>query len=127
MKHFDILINTLNECGLNSEMRNKSLFDEWKKLAWKEIKKARGEAISEGFQEVEMIEEQIQIILSQEHEKVIEDAKKADVFRIQISKNNGLCGELKFYRIHSIEDGYLIPDEKLDAIQELNTIESWRD
>jgi len=127
MKHFDILINTLHECGLNSEVTNKSLSDEWKNLAWKEIKQARGEAISEGFQEVEMIEEQIQIILSQQHEKIIEDAKKENIFRLQISENNGLCGEIKFYQILSIEDGYLIPDEKLNAIQELNTIETWRD
>ena len=98
----------------------------WWEYAWAEIGHARGEAIQTGMQEHEIIDEQLFAILNDLLPDIRLHAGTEDIFEIQIPADRPLTGAARFYKVRSIEEGFLVPDTILKVISDLDTIEQWR-
>lgn len=119
-KHFQILIDALAIAG-----RPVGGVDWWQ-LAWNEIRHSRGEAIQGGMHEHDIVEEQLTVflrtILPQIHGETVSKA----CFGFPLPASSGLSGNVIFYKVASIEEGFIIPGTELRLIHELNTVEQWR-
>ena len=99
----------------------------WWEYAWSEIGHARGEAIQTGIQEHEIVDEQLFVILNDLLPEIRRRAAAEAIFEIGDSRPAGtLTGAVRFYKVRSIEDGFLVPDTMLKVICDLDTVEQWR-
>jgi hypothetical protein len=124
-RHFQILVQVL---GVESDAGDSAGYEggAWWQSAWNEIRHARGEAIQTGRQEHQIIDEELLEILNALLPAIRCEAAKKEAFQCPIPANRGLRGAFSFYKILSVEDGFLAPDLELNVIRELNTINQWR-
>jgi hypothetical protein len=125
-RHFEILINALEiEEGINKSESSHSKRPWWE-YAWNEIGRARVEAIQTGIQEHEIVDEELFAILDDLLPEIRNHAQSGTIFEIQIPPGKPLRGAVRFYRVLSIEEGFLAPDTFLKVIADLGAIEQWR-
>ena len=124
-RHFEILINVL---GINHDNTSSSRTAKhaWWEYAWLEIVRSRGEAIQTGMQEHEIVYEELFVILHEMLSELRSCAQNHEYFEVQIPPNKPLEGVTRFYRVRSLEDGFLVPDTMLKVICDLDTAEQWR-
>lgn len=122
--HFETLIDLL---GIDFEDRpSRSARLPWARYAWAEIAHARGEAIQTGLQEHEIVEEELLRILSELSEQIRVESAVGHNFAVELPSTQPLSGKINFYKIVSIEEGFLSPESAIKSISDLNTIEQWR-
>jgi len=126
MKHFEILMHTLSiaESGAAARPPGQGAF--WKS-AWTEIRRSRGEAIQAGFQEQEIVEEQLVVICGKLMPAIRDNAAKRLDFRIQIPADSGVAGQLLFFMVCGIEEGLSAPETEFRVVRELTATDQWRD
>jgi len=125
-RHFEILINALKIEEDINKSESSHLKRPWWEYAWDEIGSARGEAIQTGKQEHEIIDEQLFAILGDLLPEIKDHARNETIFVLQIPPDKPLQGAVQFYRVLSIEEGFLAPDTFLKVIADLDAIEQWR-
>jgi hypothetical protein len=124
-RHFEILVSVL---GIDHDAAPASRPPRrpWWEYAWSEIGHARGEAIQTGIQEHEIVDEQLFDILNDILPDIRLRAAAESIFEVAIPDGRELTGAVRFYRIRSIEGGFLVPDTMLKVICDLDTVEQWR-
>ncbi len=124
-RHFEMLVRVL---GIDHDSAPTSHPPRrpWWEHAWSEIGHARGEAIQTGIQEQEIVDEQLFTILNDLLPEIRLRAEAEAIFQLAIPEGKGLTGAVRFYKIRSIEDGFLVPDTMLKVICPLDTVEQWR-
>lgn len=124
MEHFEILIKTL---GIDFESTVPALKKrgEWWQYAWDEIRRARGEAIQTGFQEQQIIDEQLLEALDTLEQEIL-NRVDLKAFQLEIPADQQVRGVFKFYKIVAIEEGLQVPSAELRMICELSRIDQWR-
>jgi hypothetical protein len=125
-RHFETLIRVLRIDHEPGTSNARTLRHEWWEYAWNEIARARGEAIQSGMQEHEIIDEQLFMILRELLPEIRLKGKTQNVFQIEIPEDKALEGGVRFYKVLSIEEGFVVPDTLLKVISDLDTIEQWR-
>ncbi|SRR6266545_936632 len=122
---FEILINVLGIAFDPGDPRaHKGI--PWWQYAWREIQRARGEAIQMGLKEHEIIHEELQGFLKGLLPEIRSNAARADTFQLPIIAGRDVYGDFLFFKIVTIEDGYLAPDSELKCVREFSVIEQWR-
>lgn len=124
-RHFEILVRVLG-IDHDSAPAARTLRRPWWEYAWAEIGHARGEAIQSGIQEHEIVDEQLFAILHDLLPEIRRHAATEEVFEIEIPSGQSLTGAVRFYKVRSIEAGFLVPDTMLKVICDLDTVEQWR-
>ncbi len=119
-KHFQILID-----AIAIEAHPVGGVDWWQ-LAWNEIRHSRGEAIQDGMHEHEIVEEQLIEFLRTMLPRINGEATGKTSFGFPLPTESGLRGNVLFFKVVSIDDGFVVPGTELKMIHELNTIEQWR-
>jgi hypothetical protein len=122
-KHFEALIRVL---GLDQQQAAGGSRAPWWQHAWYEIAASRGEAIQSGMYGHELVEEELKKILGRMLPEIRVAAQSGNTFQFEIPAGTALAGRLKFYRVHSIEDGFRVPGQSLRTISELSAVEQWR-
>jgi hypothetical protein len=123
--HFEILIKVL---GIDHDetSTSRALRRPWWEYAWNEIARSRGEAIQTGMQEHEIVYEELFGILNEILPLVQSSGANREFFQLEIPTNKPLQGVVRFYKIRSTEEGFLVPDTMIKVICDLDTIEQWR-
>lgn len=124
MHHFEILIRVLGlDFAPNEPAQRRRAA--WWQFAWDEVRRARGEAIQTGFQEQQIVDEQVLAAL-----RALDGDIRANVgqrtFQLAIPPNQAIHGVFKFYRVLAIEEGFLAPPGELRMLCELSRIDQWR-
>ncbi len=124
MHHFEILIKVLGlDFDTNGPAQRRRAA--WWQLAWDEVRRARGEAIQTGFQEQQIIDEQLLAALH-----ALDVDIRANVgqrtFQLAIPPNQTLHGVFRFYRVLAVEEGFQAPPGELRMLCELSRIDQWR-
>lgn len=124
-RHFEILVQVL---GIDHDIvpSTRTLRRPWWEYAWSEIGHTRGEAIQTGIQEHEIVDEQLFAILRDLLPEIRRCAAAESIFELTIPDGKGLTGVARFFKIRSLEDGFLVPDTMLKNICGLDTVEQWR-
>jgi hypothetical protein len=124
-RHFESLVRVL---GIDHETPDAPdrARRPWWQYAWAEIGRTRGEAIQTGMQEHQIIDEQLFEILNDLLPEIRRRALLHNVFEIEIPAGRSLRGAARFYKVQSIEDGFLVPETFLKTILDLDTVEQWR-
>jgi hypothetical protein len=125
-RHFETLIRVLGIDHDAATPTSHMLRRPWWEYAWSEIGHARGEAIQSGLQEHEIIDEQLFLILRDLLPDIRRGLETQDFFQIELPNDKPLRGAVRFYRVRSIEEGFLVPDTLLKVICDLDTVEQWR-
>lgn len=125
--HFEILIRVLGidfDAG-DSPIKQRAA---WWQYAWDEIRRSRGEAIQMGFHEHQILEDQVMSAVKSLEDEVRDNLNKAG-FRLPIDANgkHELKGELQFYKILALEEGFRVPSGELKLFCELDRIDQWRE
>jgi hypothetical protein len=126
IKHFEILLRVLGFGDRIEVGANKKRVPFWR-LAWDEVRRSRGEAIQAGFQEHEIVEEELQGILVKLLPAVREKARSGINFELPIPSSNDIKGVFKFFLVSEIQEGFNAPDSVLRTVLPLETFERWRD
>jgi hypothetical protein len=124
-RHFEILISVLG-IDHDNTASSRSVKHPWWEYAWNEIARSRGEAIQTGMQEHEIVYEELFGILNEMLPELRSSAQNHEFFEVPIPANRPLHGVVRFYRIRSLEEGFLVPDTMLKVICDLDTVEQWR-
>jgi hypothetical protein len=125
-RHFEILIGVLNlEEDVNGT-ESTPLRRPWWEYAWSEIGHARVEAIQTGIQEHEIVYDQFFVILNDLLPEIRNRVLAESIFEVAIPPGRDLQGVVRFYKVLSIEEGFLAPDSFLKVISDLTAIEQWR-
>lgn len=124
-EHFRILIDVL-DVDFEQRSNDQKHRLQWWQYAWKEIQRARGEAISEGSSKQEFIDNKINTVLNELQTVIESKCRCENNFDIEIPSNEELEGRLRFFKIISVEDGFLAPDMALKRICDLSEFEQWR-
>jgi hypothetical protein len=124
-RHFEMLVQVLG-IDHDSAPASRTPRRPWWEYAWSEIGRARGEAIQTGIQEHEIVDDQLFAILNDLLPEIRRRAAGRAIFELEIPGGRGLAGAVRFYKIRSIEDGFLVPDTMLKVICDLDTVEQWR-
>jgi hypothetical protein len=124
-RHFEILARVL---GTDHDVVTpaRTVPRPWWEYAWSEIARARGEAIQTGIQGHEIVDEQLFAILNGLLPEIRRRAAVEPIFELQIPAGKDLTGAVRFYKVRSIEDGFLVPDTMVKVICALDTVEQWR-
>jgi hypothetical protein len=123
-RHFEMLVRVL---GIDHDVSTaRTLRRPWWEYAWAEIGHARGEAIQTGIQEHEIVDEQLFVILKDLLSEIRRRAAAEPIFELALPDERALTGVVRFYKVRSIEDGFLVPDTMLKVICDLDTVEQWR-
>jgi len=125
VKHFEILINVL-EVNHDVEVGTAHHMQPFWQIAWNEVRRSRGEAIQAGFQEQEIVEEQLLHVLSQLVPELRERASRSAGFNLAIPPQHGIRGTFNFLRIEEIETGFRVPNAYLRIIHDIRTVDQWR-
>lgn len=125
-RHFEILIK---ELGIDHDTPPPahSYRREWWQFAWNEIAHSRGEAIQNGLQEHEIISDELLLILEEQLGEIREAARAHASFQIALPTGKSLTGVVRFHYVRGIEEGFLVPENNLRSICDLDTIEQWRE
>lgn len=125
-KHFEILLQVLGiwDEG-NSKLEHRA--PPFCQLAWNEIRRSRGEAIQAGFQEQEIVEEQLLAVLKKLIPQIRERSMTDQGFALDIPAGHEIHGTFLFFRVCAIEEGFNVPGADLRVVHELRTIDQWRD
>ena len=78
------------------------------------------------MQEHEIVYEELFGILNELLPALRRYAQSQGFFEIILPANGQLQGKVRFYRIRSWEEGYLVPDTLLKVICDLDSVEQWR-
>ena len=122
---FEILISILGVEFDPSDPRAGSGIPWWK-YAWKEIRRARGEAIQMGLQEHEIINDELCVLLNTLLPEIRTRVTTGSNFQLPIAEGKDVCGDFLFFKVLSAEEGFLAPDTELKCVRELTEIEQWR-
>lgn len=124
-RHFELLVHVL---GIDHDAATapRGVRRPWWEYAWSEIGHARGEAIQTGIQEHEIIDEQLFAIMNDLLPEIRRGAAAEPIFELEIPDGRDLTGAVRFYKVRSIEDGFLVPDPMLKVICDLDSVEQWR-
>lgn len=125
VKHFQILIRALGLWDRLETMPDGQSIPFWK-LAWQEIRSARGDAIQAGFQEHEFVDEELQEIATSMLPDIQRQAEVQSSFELQLPQPNDITGAFRFYRVSGIEEGFSAPDSELRLVRALDEFEQWR-
>ena len=123
--HFEILIAVLGvdfEPPLLSGRQQRP----WWQYAWREIQHARGDAIQLGMQEHDIIDEELLRALGEQLPEIRSNSLSGENFTIQLPQGGSLQGDVLFFRVRSVEEGFVVPFTALTVICELNAVEQWR-
>lgn len=125
-RHFEILIRVL---GINNGNQPPTHLPhrEWWQSAWTEIAHSRAEAIQTGLQENDIVNEELFSLLRKLLPELRSKAEDHSGFELPIPVGCGLNGAVRFHFVRSIEEGFLVPENILCTICDLETIEQWRD
>jgi len=99
----------------------------WWQCAWNEIRHARGEAIQTGRNEQDLIDEELLCNLNDLLSDISCLSKTNNAFCLPIPDGRSLRGIFRFFKVCSVEEGFLAPDAELKLVRELNMIEQWRE
>jgi hypothetical protein len=125
-KHFQILVDVL-DVGWSGDIPPRLHGVPWWKCAWNEIRHARGEAIQSGRGERVLIDEELLCNLNELLADISNLSKTDNAFCLPIKDGRSLRGIFRFFKVCSVEDGFLAPDGELKLVRELNTIDQWRE
>jgi hypothetical protein len=125
-RHFEILIQVLGIDPAKEGIVVRGSRIPWWQMAWREIAHARGEAIQMGFQEQQIVDHQVIEILRRRQDEVTQGVQSGANFRIVLEGEHSLRGEIRLFRILSMEGGYEVPHHMVEAICELTALEQWR-
>lgn len=124
MHHFEILIKVLGLDFAPNEPAQRPRAAWWQ-FAWDEVRRARGKAIQTGFQEQQIVDEQMLATL-----RALNGDIRANVgqrtFQLAIPPTQAIHGVFKFYRVLAVEEGFLAPPGELRMLCELSRIDQWR-
>jgi hypothetical protein len=124
-RNFEILIHALEISNLDEDAPKHRNATFWRR-AWEEIKRSRGEAIQAGFQEHEIVEEELLLILANLLPKIRELAATEERFTLGTPASSDIRGAFEFHRVCGVEEGFRAPHNQLRAILPLDVIEQWR-
>ena len=126
IKHFRVLLHVLDldDGERNNQSHKEAQF--WQ-LAWNEVRRSRGEAIQAGFQEQEIVEDQLLVILRKLLPLIRERALANEGFNMALPPNNEIKGVVLFLKVCGVEDGFSAPVTEFKIIHELDIIDQWRD
>ena len=124
-RHFEILVRVL---GIDHDCTatERTLRHSWWEYAWHEVGRTRGQAIQTGMQEHEITDEQLFLILNDLLPEIRRRAEAEQIFELEIPPGRGLTGAVRFWKVRSIESGFLVPDTMLKVICDLGMVEQWR-
>jgi len=124
-EHFEILIDALG-LGFDANAPSQSgRRAAWWQLAWDEIRRARGEAIQNGFQEQQVADEQALAALRTLDAEIRENIGRR-AFQLRIPPGHSLDGEFRFFQVLAIDEGFQVPQGELRKICDLSRIDQWR-
>jgi len=124
MRHFEILTKVLGlDFDANAPAQGRR--GDWWQFAWDEIRRSRGEAIHTGFQEQQIIDEQVLAAL-QTLDADIRGKEDQRMFELTIPPNETLQGVFRFYRVLAVEEGFQVPPGELKMLCELRRTDQWR-
>ena len=117
--HFEIL---MKELDLFSSM---NLLEQniWIEHAWQEVRRSRGEAITDGRIVQEILDTEI---LNALKTTIGQFSIDQNSFQINIPSGHEIQGYFRFYKILAIEKGYCAPDDQMRTITEYRDLEQWR-
>lgn len=125
MRHFEILVKVLGLDFGPSEIAQRRQAAWWQ-LAWDEIRRARGEAIQIGFQEQQIVDDQVRAAL-----RALDTEIRANVgqrtFQLVIPPGHSLQGVFRFYRVLAVEEGFQTHPSEMRSLCELKRIDQWRE
>jgi hypothetical protein len=124
LEHFGILMSVLGFDDEKADKAHQKALPFWH-LAWNEVRQSRGQAIHEGFQEHEIIEEQLITILNSALPNIRENALANEVFIQEIPTSYGVKGYFIFYKILGIEEGFSVPGTELKSVLAMSVIDQW--
>lgn len=124
MRHFEILIKVLG-LDFDADQNAHRPRAAWWQFAWDEVRRARGEAIQTGFQEQQIIDEQLLVAL-RALDTDIQANLDQETFQLPIPPSQPLSGVFRFYRVRAIEEGFQAPPGELKMLCELSRIDQWR-
>jgi hypothetical protein len=125
-RHFEILVEVLGiEGDPSSYPRGRRLT--WSAAAWGEIAHSRGVAIKHGTEGHEIIAQELEILLNNEHESFAEQVELGVSFTWEIPAGRSLTGHVRLHAIHEIEDGYRCPEQILKTIEPIEKLVLWRE
>lgn len=125
VQHFEILLRVLDYMT-DDPSPQQGPVPFWK-LAWNEVRRSRGEAISAGFMEQELVEEKLVGILKNIAPQIRRKALESTGFTIPIPDGAELQGAVIFFKIYIIEEGFRVPETELKVIRELELVDQWRE
>lgn len=124
-KHFEILAKVL-ELDFDPDEIAKRRQAAWWQFAWDEIRRSRGEAIQTGFQEQNVVDNQVCAAL-----RALDTEIRANVgqrtFQLVIPPGHSLQGVFRFYRVLAVEDGFKTSLSEMRRLCDLNRIDQWRE
>ncbi len=94
-------------------------------MRWSEVRAARGEAIQLGFQEQQVVDREVRLLVDMLQEEIDNNFEK-EAFQLKIPPSQNLQGSLNFYRVLAVEEGYQAPPAELRLLCELSRIDQWR-
>lgn len=124
-EHFRILWEVLDVESESIQVEKTNSIPIWA-MAWKEIRRSRGEAIQTGYHEHEIVEEHLIEILENLLPEIKQHASRGIGFRITLPVEFGIQGECYFYRVQGIEEHFTVPESEFKIIRELSLIDQWR-
>jgi len=125
-RHFEMLISTLADF-LGGQKAQRELADPvWRKSAWIEVRKSRGDAIQAGFQEQEIVEELLLESLQKNIEGIRLVCADKNEAHINTSSDVGILGVLSFFKIIAIDNGFAAPDTEFRKAKPLSELFQWR-
>jgi len=125
-RHFESLIQVLGIDANKEGVRVRDAQVPWWQVAWREIAHARGEAIQSGMQEQQIVDEQVMEILDRRSAELKAGVSSGGNFQIAIQEGQSLKGEIRLFRILTLEGGYEVPESMFGVIHELRELEQWR-
>lgn len=126
MRHFEILISLLGvdfDAAAHANRHRAA----WWQYAWDEVRRSRGEAIQMGFQEHQILDEQVLTAIKSLDAEIRDNMDKPS-FQLPIPENQGheIGGVFQFYKVMAIEEGFRVPPGELKMLCELDRIDQWR-
>jgi hypothetical protein len=126
VKHFEILLRVLGLEGRNELVAGRKSVPFWR-LAWDEVRRSRGEAIQAGFQEHEIVDDELRGILTKLLPDVRQKAAVHERFELSIPATNDIKGTFIFHPVCGTEEGFRAPESALRAVLSLEAIEQWHE
>lgn len=124
-RDFEILIKVLGVDFGGSPFPRGLRAPGWQ-YAWTEIRRSRGEAIQTGKLGQEIVDERLMDLLNGLFSEIQSEAATRGKFQLSMPASQPIHGIFRFYKVYSVEEGFLAPDTTLRIIWELNIIEQWR-